>query len=133
MRGVEHGKERAQCAECQNLPCTMEGCPQFGHRFCSVQRLLYHMRAKHSGQPRARTKTKELIVYHALQAAGIAFEYQKYLPYHGCDLDSETKCRNLGRLDKTHGPKKVSFFIVAPRFVLALGVDPSFCSRPSLD
>ncbi len=49
------------------------------------------MRAFHSGQPKALTKAKELSIYHALQAADIASEYQKHLPFHGCDLDSETK------------------------------------------
>ena len=44
------------------------------------------------GQPKALTKAKELSVYQALQAADIAFEYQKHLPFHGCDLDSETGC-----------------------------------------
>ena len=53
--------------------------------------LLLHMRRKHSGQPKALTKVKELSVYQALQAADITFEYQKYLPFAGCDLDSETK------------------------------------------
>ena len=33
------------------------------------------MRSKHSGQPKALTKSKELSVYQALQAADIAFEY----------------------------------------------------------
>jgi len=50
------------------------------------------MRSNHSGEPKALTKTKELSVYNALQAANIQFEYQKHLPFHGCDLDSETKC-----------------------------------------
>ena len=49
------------------------------------------MRRKHSAQPKALTKVKELSVYQALQAADITFEYQKYLPFAGCDLDSETK------------------------------------------
>ena len=70
----------------------MEGCTQFGHRFGSVEKLLNHMRSKHSGQPKALTKSKELSVYQALQTAGIVFEYQKHLPFHGCNLDSETKC-----------------------------------------
>ena len=50
------------------------------------------MRCKHSGQPKALTKSKELSIYTVLQAADIAFEYQKHLPFHGCHLDSETKC-----------------------------------------
>ena len=70
----------------------MEGCPQFGHRFSSAPSLLYHMRAKHSGQKKALTKVKELSVYKALQAADITFEYQKHLPFARCKLDSETKC-----------------------------------------
>ena len=70
----------------------MEGCPQFGHRFSSAPNLLKHMRVKHSGQKKALTKVKELSVYKALQAADIAFEYQKYLPFAGCKLNSETKC-----------------------------------------
>ena len=61
----------------------MEGCPQFGHRFSSTRKLLKHMRAYHSGRPKALTKSKELSVYQALRAAGIAFEYQKHLPFHG--------------------------------------------------
>ena len=69
----------------------MEGCPQFGHPFSSAQSLLRHMRRKHSGQPKALTKVKELSVYKALQAADIAFEYQKYLPFDRCELNSETK------------------------------------------
>ena len=68
----EHGKHRHGCADCQNLPCTMEGCPQFGHRFSSARALLQHMRTYHSGLPKALTKTKELSVYQALQAADIA-------------------------------------------------------------
>ena len=88
----EHQKRRTACAECQNLPCTIEGCPQFGHRFCHASKLLQHMRSKHSGEPKALTKTKELSVYKALQEANIGFEYQKHLPFHGCDLNSETKC-----------------------------------------
>ena len=107
----EHGKERYHCAECQNLPCTMEGCPQFGHRFSSASKLLKHMRAYHSGQPKALTKSKELSVYQALQTAGIAFEYQKHLPFHGCDMDSETKCAY------------VDFALTAPWGALLLEVD----------
>ena len=79
----KHDRKPTFCAECQNLPCTMEGCPQFGHRFSSARKLLQHMRAFHSGQPRALTKSKELSVYRALQTAGISFEYQKHLPFHG--------------------------------------------------
>ena len=50
------------------------------------------MRSFHSGQRKALTKTKELKVYQALQTANIAFEYQKRLPFQGCELESETKC-----------------------------------------
>ena len=73
--------------------------------------LLKHMRAKHSGQPKALTKVKELSVYQALQAADIAFEYQKYLPFAGCKLNSETPCAF------------VDFAITAPWGALLLEVD----------
>ena len=69
------------------------------------------MRSKHRGQHKALTKSKELSVYQALQAADIAFEYQKHLPFHGCDLDSETKC------------VFVDFAIAAPWGALLLEVD----------
>jgi hypothetical protein len=69
------------------------------------------MRSKHSGQPKALTKTKELSVYQALQAADISFEYQKHLPFRGCDLESETACAF------------VDFAIAAPWGALLLEVD----------
>jgi len=53
------------------------------------------MRAKHSGERKALTKTKELNDYKALQAAGFDFEYQKYIPFRGCGLGSETSCAYL--------------------------------------
>jgi hypothetical protein len=68
------------------------------------------MRSKHSGQPKALTKSK-LTVYNALQAAHIAFEYQKHLPFRGCDLGSETVCAY------------VDFAITAPWGALLLEVD----------
>ena len=43
--------------------------------------------------------------------SGIAFEYQKHLPFHGCDLASETKCAF------------VDFAITAPWGALLLEVD----------
>ena len=49
------------------------------------------MRAYHSGVTKARTKTKELSVHQALQKAGLEFEYQKYIPFAGCGLTSETR------------------------------------------
>ena len=69
------------------------------------------MRSYHSGQPKALTKTKELSIYNALQAADIPFDYQRYLPFHGCDLQSETKCAF------------VDFAITAPWGALLLEVD----------
>ena len=78
------------------------------------------MRVKHSGQPKALTKTKELSVYQALQAAGIAFEYQKHLPFHGCGLDGETRYAF------------VDFAITAPWGALLLEVDENqHCSQPA--
>ena len=46
-----------------------------------------------------------------MQAADITFEYQKHLPFHGCDLESETKCAF------------VDFAITAPWGALLLEVD----------
>ena len=78
-----------------------------------------HMRAKHSDQPKALTKAKELSVYKALQEADITFEYQKHLPFHGCSLESETKCAF------------VDFAITAPWGALLLEVDEDqHSSRP---
>ena len=91
----DHGKLRFACADCQNLPCTIEGCPLFGHKFSTTQALRKHMRSKHSDEPKALTKTKELDVYKALQAADIDFEYQKHMPFRGCGLGSETVCAFL--------------------------------------
>ena len=50
-------------------------------------------------------------VYQALQAADIAFEYQKHLPFHGCGLDGETRYAF------------VDFAITAPWGALLLEVD----------
>ena len=69
------------------------------------------MRARHSGQAKALTKSKELSVYRALQAAGIVFEYQKHLPFQRCNLQSETKCAY------------VDFAIAAPWGAILLEVD----------
>jgi hypothetical protein len=44
----------------------------------------------HSDDPKALTKAKELDVYTALADAGIQFEYQKYLPFRGCGLNTES-------------------------------------------
>ena len=78
------------------------------------------MRAFHGSQPKALTKSKELRVYRALQAADITFEYQKHLPFHGCELESETKCAF------------VDFAITAPWGALLLEVDEDqHSSRPA--
>ena len=69
------------------------------------------MRTKHSGERKALTKSKELNIYQALQVAGIAFEYQKHLPFQACELDSETRCAF------------VDFAITAPWGALLLEVD----------
>jgi hypothetical protein len=48
------------------------------------------MRKQHTDNPKALTKRKELDVYQAMQNAGVAFEYQKHVPFKGCGLESET-------------------------------------------
>lgn len=50
------------------------------------------MHTYHSGVAKERTKTKEISIYQALQQAGFYFECQKYLPFAGCGLNSETRC-----------------------------------------
>ena len=85
-----HQRLRDHCAECNNFLCEVEVCPRQGHRFSSAQSLLGHMRSKHGDNPRAVTKSKELEVHQALRDAQIAFEYQHYLPFRGCGLESET-------------------------------------------
>ena len=49
------------------------------------------MQACHSGEPKALTKKKELVLYEVLQKAGVEFEYQKYIPFAGCGINSETR------------------------------------------
>ena len=83
---------KAYCKECNNYQCDIDGCAQFGHKFAGVKSLLYHMRAYRSGVTKARTKTKELSIHQALQKSGLEFEYQKYIPFAGCGLNSETRC-----------------------------------------
>ena len=51
-----------------------------------------HMRTQHSAEPKAITKRKEMVLYQALQRAGIQFEYQKYIPFAQCGFNSETTC-----------------------------------------
>ena len=41
-------------------------------------------------------------MYQALQAAGIAFEYQKHIPFHSCDIQSETKYAYVDFAITTH-------------------------------
>ena len=50
------------------------------------------MQRAHSDNPRALTKKKELVVYHALQKAGVQFDYQLHMPFKSCGLAAETAC-----------------------------------------
>ena len=78
------------------------------------------MRTKHSGEQKALTKTKELNIHNALQAADIEFEYQKYIPFRGCGLGSETACAYL------------DFAIAAHWGVIILEVDEQqHCNYPA--
>jgi hypothetical protein len=49
------------------------------------------MQSFHSDDPKALTKRKELCVFQALTEAGISFDYQVYLPFKTCGLESETR------------------------------------------
>ena len=84
-----HDKFKHSCAECQNFVCELGDCA--GKRFCTAASLNKHMRSKHSGEPKALTKHKELDVHAFLTQAGIEFEYQKHMPFATCGLHSETK------------------------------------------
>ena len=86
----KHGKRRHNCCECNECICTVEGCELNGHRFCSPLRLLSHMRSFRSDNPQALTKRK-LEVHQLMGQAGLQFEYQHYLPFRGCRLESETQ------------------------------------------
>ena len=89
----KHGKHKAHCGECSNCTCDLPQCTQpNGHRFAGARVLLRHMRRVHAGNPRARTKQKELHVLMALEAAGLAPEYQLHVPFAACGLNSETSC-----------------------------------------
>ena len=46
------------------------------------------MQTAHGDNPRSVTKRKELEVHQALRDAQITFEYQHYLPFRGCGLES---------------------------------------------
>lgn len=53
------------------------------------------MQRKHSNNPKALTKSKELVVHNLLQSHGIAFDYQVHIPFASCGLGSETRCAYL--------------------------------------
>ena len=54
-----------------------------------------HYRSMHGDNPKAVTKSKELLVHTLLQHNGVVFEYQRYVPFAGCGLGSETRCAYL--------------------------------------
>ena len=62
----------------------------YGHRFAGARSLIRHMRSYHANEPKALAKQKELALYQELQKAGVAFEYQHYIPFRTCDIISET-------------------------------------------
>ena len=87
-----HDRFRHACMDCnQNCRCTIEGCSRFETLFAGPRALMIHMRTQHMGEPRALTKTKELELHRALQRAGVAFEYQYFIPFAGCGLQGGTK------------------------------------------
>lgn len=53
---------------------------------------MQQMRRQHSGESKALTKQKELLLYQELQQAGVVFAFQKHVPFRSCDLRSETAC-----------------------------------------
>jgi len=89
-RICSHDKQKHMCRDCNNFVCEIDSCPLQGHRFAGVSGLLKHMRTRHSDNPKALTKSKELDLHQILQKAGVDFEYQKHLPFRSCGLASET-------------------------------------------
>ena len=85
-----HGRRRAHCRDCTNFVCQIEGCPWQDLPFAGASSLLKHMRTMHCDNPRAVTKSKEPEAHQALRDARITFECQRYLPFRGCGLESET-------------------------------------------
>ena len=70
----EHNRQKSHCPLCQNFVCEIEGCPKQGQRFGAAYLLRQHMQKRHSDNPRAVTKSKELEVRQALCDAQIVFE-----------------------------------------------------------
>ena len=56
----KHDRRKDKCKDCNDCPCTIEGCPLYGHRFAGAHALMQHMRSRHSGEPKALTKEKEM-------------------------------------------------------------------------
>ena len=86
----EHGRQKYRCRQCTNFVCEIVACPLNGQKFAGANGLQRHMRARHSDNPKALTKSRELDLHQALQKAGLDFEYQKHLPFRNCGLSSET-------------------------------------------
>ena len=85
-----HGRRRAECRGCTSFVCQIEGCSRQDLPLAGAPSLLRHMQTMHGDNPLAVTKSKELEVHQALRDAQIVFEYQHYLPFRGCGLESET-------------------------------------------
>ena len=85
----EHGRQRNHCKDCNNFVCNLGDCQHV--RFSGAAKLQAHMQSFHSNDPKALTKRKELCVFQALTEAGVSFDYQVYLPFRTCGLESETR------------------------------------------
>ena len=74
----------------ERVICSVPGCSGPGpSETFSPKLLLRHLRSKHRNEPRAQSKTKEIEVYIALQAAGIDFEYIKGIDFPYYSLNCE--------------------------------------------
>ena len=106
-----HGRQRNHCADCGGAGVCSRGrvrarCRDCGGAsYCEHSRLRSYCRdcggASYCSHGRRRNhcsdcgggsvcKSKELEVHQALRDAQITFEYQHYLPFRGCGLESET-------------------------------------------
>jgi hypothetical protein len=86
-----HDRQRYHCADCNFCPCTIEGCPLFGHRFAGAQKLQKHLRTQHSGDKKAKAKHKELDLYKRFQKAKVKFVYQSVVKFHKREFTNKVR------------------------------------------
>lgn len=99
----EHRKHRATCRYCNNCPCTIEGGPLYGHRIAGAESWTQPLCSRHSGEPTALTKDKELVLFTELQKTGVSFEYQTVCPIQVLRFELLQLVRTSSSLSPSHG------------------------------